>query len=159
MPTQTIHINIKLVKQYHFYYQMNVALLLLRISFVFNTPLCRLSEDFVLFILFWVFFLDLRIHVARQFWNLFRLSRHGVFSILSFVFYLGLSLHTFQATLPFSVSFNLFCYSCLYILMLISEDFLQTCHLVDSFSFQCLFTPSTEFLNLNHYLFVRVPCS
>ena len=72
---------------------------------------------------------------------------------------LGLSLQTLQAFFPFSVSFNLFCYSCLYILMLISEDFLQTCHLVDSFSFQCLFNPSTEFLNLNRYLFVRVPCS
>ena len=68
---------------------------------------------------------------------------------------LGLSLQTLQAFLPFSVSFNRFCYSCLCILMLISEDFLQTCHLVGSFSFQCLVNPSTEFLDLNHYLFCQ----
>lgn len=55
--------------------------------------------------------------------------------------------------IPFFVSFTLSYYSCLYILMLVSEDFLQTYHLVHSFSLPHLFNPSTEFLNLSHYLF------
>lgn len=48
--------------------------------------------------------------------------------------------------IPFSMSFNLSYFPCLYILMLISEDFLQIYHLVCSFSLQQLFDPSTEFL-------------
>ena len=82
--------------------------------------------------------------LSLQMWSLF----HSLICLL-----LEFSLHTCRHFLFHSVCLLTSYYSCLYILMLISEDFLQTYHLVHSFSLPHLFNPSTEFLNLSHYLF------